>query len=154
MNVLHTIAALIFFSFENVFAQQPPPVQCVEGLLGCQGSGPRVPSPKNFLLESTLPTAIEILGTFAGGAAVILIAVAGVQMVLSGGDESKISSARFSILYALIGLAVAVMSQTIVAAVATESYAAAGENLLVGLMRDVIRLILIAFNVAFVLAVM
>ena len=53
-----------------------------------------------------------------------------------------------------IGLAVAVMSQTIVAAVATESYAAAGENLLVGLMRDVIRLILIAFNVAFVLAVM
>lgn len=155
MQLIHSWMALLMFSLPvQLFAQQPPLVQC-PGLIGCPGSGPVVPTGSNVILSSALPTAIELLGTFAGGTAVILIAVAGVQMVLSGGDESKISSARWSILYALIGLSVAIMSQTIVAAIATEAYGTTGSgNLLVKLMRDVIRLILIAFNVGFILAVM
>lgn len=154
MRFLHSVTAFLMFSLPvRLFAQQPPPVQC-PGLFGCPGTGPQTPTPQNVILTSALPTAIELLGTFAGGAAVILIAVAGVQMVLSGGDESKISSARWSVLYALIGLSIAIMSQTIVAAVATETYGAGPGNLLINLMRDVIRFILIAFNVGFVLAVM
>ncbi|MBI3332068.1 hypothetical protein HYZ99_03880 [Candidatus Peregrinibacteria bacterium] len=140
-------AALILSVPGAVIAQAPPVVNCT-GLIGC-GSGP-----SNVLLTSTLPTVIRLLGTFAGGAAVIFISVAGVQMVLSAGDESKVSSARWSVIYALGGLALAIMSQTIVAAVATETYGSAGGDFMVSLMRDVIRIILIGFNVTFGLAIM
>ncbi|OGJ54923.1 hypothetical protein A3D11_02900 [Candidatus Peribacteria bacterium RIFCSPHIGHO2_02_FULL_49_16] len=55
----------------------------------------------------------------AAGLAVIFIIWAGYLMVLSMGDESRLSQARLSIVYVLAGLLLAFASQTFVAGIAT-----------------------------------
>jgi len=50
-------------------------------------------------------------------AAVIFIIMAAIQFLTSGGDPGKVGSARNSLLYALIGVAVAVMAKALIALV-------------------------------------
>jgi hypothetical protein len=57
---------------------------------------------------------LEILSWIAGIAAVIMIIVAGLKYVTSGGDSSSIASAKTSLIYALIGIIVVALAQTIV----------------------------------------
>lgn len=51
---------------------------------------------------------INVLLVLAGIAAVIVIIVAGIQMATSQGDPGKVAKAKNAILYAIIGLVVAV----------------------------------------------
>lgn len=131
-------------------AQTAPPVVCT-GLAGC-GAGNA-----NVIITGLLPTAITILASLAGGGAVIAIAVAGMQMLLSNGDDTKVSQARWAVIYAVIGLTFVIVSQRIVSAVVTETYATNAADFLFGpgqLMSTVVKIILTAFNVVFVIVLM
>ena len=57
---------------------------------------------------------INILSVVVGIAAVIVIIVSGLKYVTSGGDSAGISSAKNTLVYALIGLAVAALAQALV----------------------------------------
>jgi len=71
-------------------------------------------------VTSAARTAINILSLIIGIASVIVIVVAGFRFIVSGGDSTQVQGARNSILYAVIGLVIAVMAQVIVAFVLTE----------------------------------
>lgn len=58
----------------------------------------------------------------AGGViAVIVIIIAGIQFMLSGGDPGKAAAARNTIIYALIGLVVCILATSIVTFVIGEA---------------------------------
>lgn len=81
--------------------------------------GVKASNEKNPLLgeDGLLTTMASILSFLVGFAAIIVIIIAGIQYILSNGDANKISSAKDTIIYAVIGLVVAVVAQAIVALV-------------------------------------
>jgi len=65
-------------------------------------------------VSSTVKLVVGLLSFIVGVAAVIMIIIGGFKYIISGGDSSSISSAKNTILYAVIGLVVAVLAQVIV----------------------------------------
>lgn len=57
---------------------------------------------------------INIMSIVIGVIAVIMIIIAGAKYITSGGDSGKVSSAKNSIIYALIGLVIVALAQVIV----------------------------------------
>lgn len=57
---------------------------------------------------------VNILSLIIGVAAVIVIIIAGIQYMLSTGDPTKVNNAKNAILYALVGLVVAVLARFLV----------------------------------------
>jgi hypothetical protein len=57
---------------------------------------------------------VQVLSFVVGAAAVIMIVVAGLKYVTSGGDSAKVGSAKSTLVYALIGLAIAVLAHLLV----------------------------------------
>jgi hypothetical protein len=80
------------------------------GLAGgsCSGSGSATTA-NNFVA-----TLINIFSVVVGVIAVIMIILAGAKFISSGGDTSKIASAKTSIIYAIVGLVIVVGAQAIV----------------------------------------
>ncbi len=56
----------------------------------------------------------NIVAFIAGVAAVILILVGSIQFITSGGDSAKVSTAKSTIVGALIGLAIIVLGATLI----------------------------------------
>lgn len=65
-------------------------------------------------LNGTITSVINILSIIVGVIAVIMIIFGGFRYVTSGGDTTKVSSAKTTILYALIGLVIVAIAQVIV----------------------------------------
>ncbi len=65
-------------------------------------------------VSSTLSTVINILSFVVGIVAVIMLIIGGIRYVTSGGDGTSTAAARNTIIYALVGLAVAALAQAIV----------------------------------------
>lgn len=61
-----------------------------------------------------LKSIINILLFLIGAIAVIMIIVGGIRYVTSAGDQSAVTGAKNTILYAIVGLVIAVMSYAIV----------------------------------------
>jgi hypothetical protein len=59
-------------------------------------------------------TAVSILSLVVGAAAVIMIMVGGFKYITSGGDANKVGNAKNTLVYALIGLVIAVLAQLLV----------------------------------------
>ncbi|MDQ3094113.1 MAG: pilin [bacterium] len=59
-------------------------------------------------------TVINILSLVVGIAAVIMIIVGGFKYVTSGGDSGKTASAKNTIIYALVGVVIVALAQTLV----------------------------------------
>jgi hypothetical protein len=57
---------------------------------------------------------LNILSWVAGIIALIMIIIGGIKFGLSGGDSNKISSARGSIVYAIVGIVIVALAQVIV----------------------------------------
>lgn len=72
-----------------------------------------------------ITVAVRILSIAAGAAAVIAIIFSGFKYITSGGEASKVANAKNSLIYALIGIAIAVLAQLLVRVVITESNKAA-----------------------------
>lgn len=80
------------------------------GIGGCdsnQGAG----------LDKTVGFVVKILSVLLGVAAVIMIIISGFKFVVSGGDSNEVSNAKKTIIYALVGLIVAVLARPIVSLV-------------------------------------
>lgn len=65
-------------------------------------------------LGSFLKQIINILLFIIGAISVIMIIIGGLRYVLSGGDANSIKAGKDSVLYAIIGLVVALMAYAIV----------------------------------------
>lgn len=65
--------------------------------------------------------AIQMVSIVAGIIAVIMIIVSGFKYVTSQGDSNSISSAKQSLIYAIVGLVIVAFAQFIVRFVLTES---------------------------------
>ena len=65
-------------------------------------------------LTNVIRAVIQILSIVIGVVAVIMIMIGGFKYVTSGGDSSSVSSAKNTILYAVVGLVVAGLAQIIV----------------------------------------
>lgn len=72
-------------------------------------------------VNSTLENAVNLLSVVVGVISVIMIIIGGLKYITSGGDSSKVSSAKDTILYAVIGLVVVAMAQVIVRFVLNEA---------------------------------
>lgn len=57
---------------------------------------------------------IRIISYIAGIAAIIAIILSGFKYITSGGDTNKIASAKNTLIYALVGVVVAVLAQLLV----------------------------------------
>lgn len=72
-------------------------------------------------ISGAIKTAIQVLLIVAGIIAVIMIIVGGLKYVTSSGDPQAISSAKKTIIYAIIGLVVVIFAQLIVQFVLSRS---------------------------------
>jgi hypothetical protein len=65
-------------------------------------------------INSTLKSVVGILSAIVGIVAVIMLIVGGFRYVTSGGDSSKVASAKNAIIYAIVGIIVVAFAQFIV----------------------------------------
>lgn len=86
---------------------------------GCKGTASNSPicdetkdaeKNTNEFIQNIISTLLFVLGIIA----VIVIIIGGIRYATSGGDSSQISSAKDTILYAVIGLIVAILAYAIV----------------------------------------
>src|SRR3990167_8668736 len=61
--------------------------------------------------NGVLTKAINILSIIIGIAAVVVIIIAGIQYMLSTGDPTKVNNSKNTIIYAVVGLVIALFSQ-------------------------------------------
>lgn len=74
----------------------------------------RINTPKVAADEAQLSNILGVVFVIAGVVCILVVTVAGMSYVLSAGDPQKTAKAKDTILYALIGLAVSILSFTIV----------------------------------------
>ncbi len=67
-----------------------------------------------FGVNSTFSTITNVLLYVIGAIAVIMIVIGGLRYVLSGGDSNQISAAKNTILYAIIGIIIAILAYAII----------------------------------------
>lgn len=65
-------------------------------------------------LEDFIQSIINILLFVIGAVSVIVIIIGGIRYVLSAGDSSQVTAAKNTVLYAVVGLIVAIMAYAIV----------------------------------------
>jgi prepilin signal peptidase PulO-like enzyme (type II secretory pathway) len=91
----------------------------------------QAPLPNNLptggVSQSTVQTGIDFILQLAGALAVIFIIIGAVKFSTSGGDPQKVASARQTVIYAIIGLIVAVSAFTIASIVGEEASAVSGD---------------------------
>jgi hypothetical protein len=64
--------------------------------------------------DGIITRVIQLIVLITGIAAVIVIIIAGLRYITSSGDATKVESAKNAILFAVIGIVIAVMAQAIV----------------------------------------
>lgn len=102
------LVSFLFFALTGpVSAELSPSQQAVcDSLGGCAEGGSSI--------SGVLATALNILSLVAGTIAVIMIIIAGIKFTTSQGDAGKVSGARNSVIYAIVGIIVVLLSQVIV----------------------------------------
>jgi hypothetical protein len=71
-------------------------------------------------VQSTIKTVVNVLLYVIGVLSVIMIIVGGIKYTISAGDSSKVTSAKNTIMYAVVGLIVAILAYAIVNFVLTQ----------------------------------
>lgn len=79
------------------------------GTANCNDNGAAAGSVSTLIRQ-----VINIISVIVGIAAVIMIIVGGLRYITSGGDSSSVTSAKNTILYAIVGLVVVALAQIIV----------------------------------------
>lgn len=82
----------------------------------CQDKSQGQSTTNNYIYgpSGILTRAVNLIALIVGIAAVIVIIIAGIRFMSSGGDANKVATAKSTILYAVIGLAVAAAARSIV----------------------------------------
>jgi len=76
------------------------------GSEGCATGGSQV--------KNVLSSVVKIISYIAGVIAIIMIIISGVNYMTANGDTQKLSTAKNSLIFAIIGIAVAAAAQAIV----------------------------------------
>ena len=79
------------------------------------------PTAQSKDLTDVIATVVNIISIVVGVVAVIMIIWGGLKYITSGGESGKITSAKNTIIYALIGLVVVALAQFIVRFVLTKA---------------------------------
>lgn len=74
-------------------------------------------------VTNAVRTAVQVLSIVAGIVGVIMVIYSGLKYIASGGDSAKVSSAKNSLVYALVGLFIAALAQLLVQFVLFQSNA-------------------------------
>lgn len=72
-------------------------------------------------LQGLITKIINIFSVIVGVIAVIMIIIGGLKYITSGGDSGNVSSAKNTIIYALVGLVIVALAQFIVRFVLTNT---------------------------------
>lgn len=86
-----------------------------EGVNTLNGTGSSTCDPNaGTKVEDIIAGIIKILSFIVGFAAVVMIIVGGLKFITANGDSGAVASARSTIIYALIGVAVVAIAQVLV----------------------------------------
>lgn len=107
------LAALAVIAGAGVFVAVPAQAGCSGTNCISQGVN-NVSSGNPTKIEPLIKNIINMLLFIIGVVAVIMIIIGGFRYVVSGGDQSSITGAKNTILYAVIGLIVAALAFAIV----------------------------------------
>ncbi|HRC28444.1 MAG TPA: pilin [Candidatus Saccharimonas sp.] len=105
---LLTVVGISFFA-TPVYAACDTPANCLKESVNATN-----PSGKTQSVSSFVKTIVNVLLTILGSIAVIMIVIGGIRYTVSNGDTSAVTGAKNTILYAVIGLIVAIMAYAIV----------------------------------------
>lgn len=111
-TILTLVAALaLTFSGAALFASTSPVYagareQVCSGLGGCNTN------PND--ISNTVKNIVNIFSLIIGIVTVIVVIVAGLRFVTSGGDSGKVAGAKSTLIYAIVGLLIVLMSQSLV----------------------------------------
>lgn len=121
MNKIKTIiitlaAALGIVAFAPMAATVGAAAPCSGSAASCitQGQQKVGGNENKTSLEDQIKIVVNIMLFILGAIAVIMIIIGGIRYATSNGDSSSIKAAKDTILYAVIGLVVAIMSYAIV----------------------------------------
>lgn len=108
------VSAILLLTAQTAFAQDPLGAVCTGS--GASSAACQSRTTDNPLLGANgiLTKVVQIVVMITAVASVIMIMVGGFQYITSTGDSAKINKAKDTILYAIIGLVVAVIAQSIV----------------------------------------
>ena len=70
-------------------------------------------------IAGSISSIIKTLATFIGGLSVLMIVISGIMYMSSGGDSSKVETAKNMLIYSIVGLVVALLAWVIVSATIT-----------------------------------
>lgn len=68
----------------------------------------------NGTLDGLFKTIVNILLYIIGAVSVIMIIIGGIRYVVSAGDQSSVTGAKNTIMYAVVGLVISIMAYAIV----------------------------------------
>ncbi|MBL8122452.1 hypothetical protein JNM87_06940 [Candidatus Saccharibacteria bacterium] len=88
--------------------------QAVCEAIGPVGGGTNCDSASTTGVNSVISTGLNIFATIIGLVAVVMIFISGYKYITSGGDSSKVASAKSTLIYAIVGIVVAALAQVIV----------------------------------------
>jgi hypothetical protein len=102
----------------GLFAVSAPVAAQTPEQLACQGSGGSWSGTKCIHGTRTVVGTVKSVGNIlifiTGAIAVLMIIVGGLRYTLSGGDQGSLTSAKNTILYAVVGLVVAIAAYAVV----------------------------------------
>ena len=113
-------ALFLAMSYVSINAQLTYAVSCPSGSLNSEATslgGCNIPKEEEGgggSIWTTVQTIINVILGVLGVVAVVMIILGGVQYMTSAGDASKLAKAKNTILYAIVGLVVALMAYAIV----------------------------------------
>ncbi len=84
------------------------------GVGATSGGAGCTPAAGQPTVNTLIKTIVNVLSWVVGVLSVIMIVFAGFQYVNSGGDSGKISSAKNTLIYAIVGIVIVASSQAIV----------------------------------------
>lgn len=93
----------------------PPPLSSKDyacqgiGLVGGNGCGDN-----GAAVNHAITVFVNLLSAVIGVIAVVMIVIGGLKFITSNGDTSKVTSAKVSLTYALVGLVIVAISQMLV----------------------------------------
>lgn len=106
---------------------------------------------KNVLTETALPQTAALLLRVIAGLSILFIVWGGILMLISMGDDAKTSQGKWAIIYSLIGLFGAILSQVFVGTVAQTKLAAGATE--VSVMRVAAKHLVDVVNILFFSAI-
>ena len=105
-----------------VFAQNIPPIIPPEAV-GKDGTvylptgdtkNDKKVDPANYVYSTLLPQITNTVIGLTGGLSLLFVVVSGIQILIAYGNEEKIGAAKKTLMWALVGLVIAILSYAIV----------------------------------------